>query len=286
MIIEELGERTKKDLRNYFGDRDFVVVAVPKEEPACLYVVRATRCVESARRIHPLQPPDVEVLGKALLGALLLTSLIKHATDQKVLLKLDSSEATVVAEADGRGRVRGFVERTQTQRQGTLSVTKELGMGTPYTSIVPLISNDVGENLSYYFSQSEQIPSALSVGVLFSGDGSVKHAGGFLLQTFGGTSEKVSQLLNHRIKAVGPITEMMEKGMRPEDVAVLLLEDLKPHLVGLKEVEYFCPCDERIARSSLSFLSKEELSEILLEGPAEVVCRFCRRVYRFGEKDL
>jgi len=122
--------------------------------------------------------------------------------------------------------------------------------------------------------------------VLFSGDGSVKHAGGFLLQTFGGTSEKVSQLLNHRIKAVGPITEMMEKGMRPEDVAVLLLEDLKPHLVVLKEVEYFCPCDERIARSSLSFLSKEELSEILLEGPAEVVCRFCRRVYRFGEKDL
>ena len=107
-----------------------------------------------------------------------------------------------------------------------------------------------------------------------------------MLQTFGGTSEKVSQLLNHRIKAVGPITEVMEKGMRPEDVAVLLLEDLKLHLVGLKEVEYFCPCDERIARSSLSFLSKEELSEILLEGPAEVVCRFCRRVYRFGEKDL
>jgi len=134
-----------------------MVIAVPREEPARLYVVRASRAVETARRIHNLSPLATAVLGRALVGALLLTSLIKHATDQKILLKIEGGgpAGLIVAEADGKGRVRGFIENPHLEtfvkeqqgrrkfdvgravgREGTLTVVKELRMGTPYTSVV------------------------------------------------------------------------------------------------------------------------------------------------------
>jgi len=307
MIQKELGEQTKKDLRDYFQDRDYMVVAVPKWEPARVYVVRATRVVETARRVHNLSPGATAALGRALVGVLLLTSLVKHATDQKVLLRIegDGPIGTIYAEADGRGRVRGFVENPQVDTftrtyegkkkfdlskivgsEGTITVVKELRMGTPYTSVVPLISGEIAQDLAYYFAQSEQIPSAVSIGVLINEDGKVRHAGGLLVQTLGGTSDKVIDLLERRIRELPPVTELMEKGHRPEDIAVKILEGLDPQLVGLKEVDYYCPCDEDVAKASLLLLTEEELESVFDKGPAEVVCRFCGRVYRFSKEDF
>jgi len=307
MIHKELSEETKRDLKEYFEDRDYMVIAVPKKEPARVYVVKATRAVETARRIHNLSPGATVALGRAMIGALLLTSLVKHATDQKVLLKIEGNGpiGAIIAEADGKGRVRGFVENpkvdTYTKEregrkkfdvskivggEGTLTVVKELRMGTPYTSIVPLVSGEIAEDLAYYFSQSEQIPSAVGIGVLIGESGEVRQAGGFLVQTLGGISEKVVDLLEHRVRELPPVTKLMEEGKRPEDIAVMLLEDLEPQLIGLKEVEYYCPCDEDVARSSLLLLTEEELSDLFAEGPAEVVCKFCGRVYRFSEEDI
>jgi molecular chaperone Hsp33 len=307
MISKELGSRTRRDLKEYFQDRDYMVVAVPKEEPARLYVVRATRAVETARRIHDLSPAATFALGRALVGALLLTSLVKHATDQKVLLKIegDGPVGTVVAEADGKGRVRGFVENPKVEvftkvedgrrkadlskvvgTRGTLTVVKELRMGTPYTSVVPLVSGEIAKDLAYYFAQSEQIPSAVGIGVLVDRDGSVVQAGGYLLQTLGGITDRVVDLLERRIKDLPPVTRMMEEGNRPEDIAVKILEDLKPQLIGLKEVEYYCPCSEEVAKASLHLLSEAEIEDLTKRGPAEVVCKFCGRVYRFTREDL
>jgi len=307
MIHRELGHQTREDLRKYFENRDYMVVAVPRNEPARLYVVRATRAVETARRVHDLSPTATVALGRALVGALLLTSLVKHATDQKILLKIDGDgpAGLIVAEADGKGRVRGFIENPHLEtflkesagkrkfdiaravgRNGTLTVVKELRMGTPYTSVVPLVSGEIAEDIAYYLTQSEQIPSAVGIGVLIGEDGKVRQAGGFLLQTLGGVSDRVVDLLENRAVSLPPLTDLMEEGKRPEDIAVMLLEDLEPRLIGLKEVEYHCPCDEEIAKSSLSLLSESELEELFSEGPAEVVCRFCGRVYRFTREDI
>ncbi|WP_457601606.1 Hsp33 family molecular chaperone HslO [Hydrogenivirga sp.] len=307
MIQKELGRETKEDLQRYFGDRDYMVVAVPREEPARVYVVKATKVVETARRVHDLSPGATVALGRALIGALLLTSLVKHATDQKVLLKIEGNGpiGAIIAEADGRGRVRGFVENPRVDTftkevegirkfdvskivgsEGTLTVVKELRMGTPYTSVAPLISGEIAQDLAYYFSQSEQIPSAVGIGVLVGEDGRVEQAGGFLVQTLGGISDKVIDLLEHRVRDLPPVTQLMKEGKRPEDIATFILEGLDPQLIGLKEVEYYCPCDEEVARSSLLMLTESELNELFEEGPAEVVCKFCGRVYRFSREDL
>jgi molecular chaperone Hsp33 len=203
-----------------------------------------------------------------------------------VLLKLSTPEYFLVAEADGMGRVRGFIGKGGQEEEETITVVKELRMGTPYTSIIPAVSNSIKENLLYYFEQSEQIKTALDLGVVLKEDGSVKHAGAYMIQTMGGTSPKVEELLLKRVRELPPYSQILSLGKRPEDFLEELIGDMEPRIVGLKEIEYYCPCNEEIAKASLSLLDREEIEEILSEGPAEVVCNFCGRVYRFDREAL
>ncbi|NAZ23517.1 MAG: redox-regulated molecular chaperone Hsp33 [Thermocrinis sp.] len=286
MLYRDLDQQTKEDLRNYFEERDYAVIAVPKEEPIRVYVIKADRVVETARRVHQLDPGSTILLGEWLLSALILSSLLKHGSPQKVLLKLSTPEYSLVAEADGMGRVRGFISKGGQEEEETITVVKELRMGTPYTSIIPVVSKSIRENLLYYFEQSEQIKTALDLGVVLKEDGSVKHAGAYMIQTMGGTSPKVEELLLKRVRELPPYSQILSLGKRPEEFLEGLIGDMKPRIVGLKEIEYYCPCNEEIAKASLSLLSMEEIEEILAEGPAEVVCNFCGRVYRFDRESL
>lgn len=305
MLIKELNKQVKEDLKDYFQERDYMVIAVPKKEPVRVYTVKTTNTLETARRIHNLSPSATVAMGRAMVGALLLTSLLKHGSNQKLLLKIegDGPIGTIVVEADAKGRVRGFVSNPNVDtyikevegekkfdvaqivgKKGTLTVIKDLGMGKPYTSVIPLISGEIGQDIAYYLYQSEQTPSAVAVGVKVNKDGTVRHTGGFLVQTLGGTSEKVKELLEKRILELPSVTEMMEKGKRPEDVATEILRDMEPQLIGLKEIEYYCPCNEEVAKASLFLLTAEELEEMFKEKDlAEVTCNFCGRIYRFDE---
>jgi molecular chaperone Hsp33 len=286
MLYRDLNQQTKEDLKNYFEERDYAIIAVPKEEPIRVYVIKADRVVETARRVHQLDPGSTLLLGEWLLSALILSSLLKHASPQKVLLKLSTPEYFLVAEADGMGRVRGFIGKGGQEEEETITVVKELRMGTPYTSIIPAVSKGIKENLLYYFEQSEQIKTALDLGVVLKEDGSVKHAGAYMIQTMGGTSPKVEELLLKRVRELPPYSQILSLGKRPEDFLEELIGDMEPRIVGLKEIEYYCPCNEEIAKASLSLLDREEIEEILSEGPAEVVCNFCGRVYRFDREAL
>jgi molecular chaperone Hsp33 len=286
MLYRDLNQQTKEDLRNYFEERDYAIIAVPKEEPIRVYVIKADRVVETARRVHQLDPSSTLLLGEWLLSALILSSLLKHGSPQKVLLKLSTPEYSLVAEADGMGRVRGFIGKGGQEEEETITVVKELRMGTPYTSIIPAVSKGIKENLLYYFEQSEQIKTALDLGVVLKEDGSVKHAGAYMIQTMGGTSPKVEELLLKRVRELPPYSQILSLGKRPEDFLEEIIGDMEPRVVGLKEIEYYCPCNEEIAKASLSLLDREEIEEILSEGPAEVVCNFCGRVYRFDRESL
>jgi molecular chaperone Hsp33 len=286
MLYRDLDQQTKEDLKNYFEERDYAIIAVPKEEPIRVYVIKADRVVETARRVHQLNPSSTLLLGEWLLSALILSSLLKHGSPQKVLLKLSTPEYSLVAEADGMGRVRGFIGKGGQEEEETITVVKELRMGTPYTSIIPAVSKGIKENLLYYFEQSEQIKTALDLGVVLKGDGSVKHAGAYMIQTMGGTSPKVEELLLKRVRELPPYSQILSLGKRPEDFLEEIIGDMEPRVVGLKEIEYYCPCNEEIAKASLNLLDREEIEEILSEGPAEVVCNFCGRVYRFDRESL
>ncbi|MFN7065175.1 MAG: Hsp33 family molecular chaperone HslO [Aquificaceae bacterium] len=274
-MYRDLDTQTQRDLQEYFQNKDYMVIAVPKKDLIRVYALRATNTVETARRIHSLQGEELYIMGYSILSALLLTSLIKHATNQKVLFKVQKEGSVVVAEADGKGRVRGFLEGYPIQdwSSGVITVVKELRLGTPYTSIVPVVGRDIKDALPFYFEQSEQTRTYLDMLVR-------KEASAYLVQVLGGAKEESLRKIEDNIKGLSL------GSLRPEDIATEILKGMEPRLIGLKEVEYYCPCSEEIARSSLMLLEEEELEGLLSEGPAEVVCKFCKRIYRFSKEQL
>ncbi|MFN3813156.1 MAG: Hsp33 family molecular chaperone HslO [Aquificaceae bacterium] len=282
MLYKDLNRETQENLRKQFHNKDYMVITIPRYEPIRVYTLRATRTLQTAKRLHA--PEDADMVGKVFISALLLTSSVKHATKQKVLLKLELEEGIIAAEADATGKVRGFKEGfTRKPLKGTLTVIKELRLGVPFTSIVPIVSDDMKENMMFYFEQSEQVRTFVDMVVLSDSHNSIRYAGGYLVQAMGGTSKEALEFIEQRLKDVkiGALSDN-----RPEVVAYEILKDMEPKIIGLKEVEYYCPCTEDIAKSSLHLLSHWELEELFDNGLAEVVCKFCKRVYKFTKEEF
>jgi molecular chaperone Hsp33 len=305
---KKIDEGVKSDLKNYFQDRDYVVMAVPKEEPLRVWAVKATNVARTAQRIHRLSPMAAAVMGRAIVGAILLSSLIKHGSDQRIGLKIegDGPIGMVYVEVDGKGRVRGFVKNpdvplmvkevngktkldiAKAVGNGTLTVIKDLRTGKPYVGVVPLVSGEIAEDIAYYLAQSEQIPSAVGIGVKLDEKGEIKVAGGWMVQEMGGTSEKALQVIEEAVKKLPPVSDLLEQGKRPEDIALMLIpEELNPHLLGLKEIEYYCPCNEDTVKGLIAGLPDEDVEEIFKENELmEVTCHFCGKVYRFTREEV
>ncbi len=306
-FVKPIDEQVKKDLKEYFGPGDYMVTAVAKDEPIRVYTLKATQAVRHAQMIHGLSPMLAAVAGRVMCGALLLSSLIKHASNQKLMLKLETEGdiKSVVAEVDGFGNVRCMVNsghipvktRMEGERKkldiggvvgrGRLVVVKDIGVGEPYTGVVPLVSGEIGEDIAYYLWKSEQIPSAVAVGVLVDERGLVKEAGGYLVQPLGGASPKVVEEMERRVKSMPSVTSLLDAGKRPEEIAQMLLEGMEPHLVGLKEVKYFCPCNRRLLEVLIAGYPREELEEFIKENrPLEIECNFCKKKYTFSPQEL
>jgi molecular chaperone Hsp33 len=305
-LVKELTEEVKEDLRNYFKDRDYGVIAITREDALRAFVVKTTNLCEIARLRHKLSPMAAAVLGRALTGAILLTSLLKHGTEQRVLLRIegDGPVGLVVAEATAKGEVRGFVQNPQVPTfikeeggrkkfdigkavgKGTLTVIKDLGFGTPYESSVPLVSGEIAQDIAYYLLKSEQIPSAVAIGVLVGESGKVEAAGGFLAQPLPGASQKAVEKLEENVRALPPVSTLIKEGKRPEEIAELLFKGFTTELLALKELSFRCKCSKEVAKGGLVALPEEELEKLIEEGQASVKCNFCGQEYIFTEEEL
>lgn len=303
----KLTEDTRKDLLHYFKDKDYMVITVPEKEPFRLYTVKTTNTVKVIERIH--QPPIMAkaVMAKLVTGTLLLTSLIKHASNQKILVKVETKGPIrlVAVEADGYGRTRAFIDvgedieihtKNANGRKkfdlskillpGDLIVVKDIGIGEPYTTILPLVSGEISEDIAYYLYKSEQIPSAVATGVLIGESGEILHAGGFLLQPLGNVSNDILVEFENRVKNLPPVTELMQEGNRPEDIAIKILDGLNPYIVGLKEISFYCPCNIEIIKDFLKNLPEEEKRDLSKNNYIEVTCNYCKSIYRIREDEL
>ncbi|ADY73657.1 33 kDa chaperonin [Desulfurobacterium thermolithotrophum DSM 11699] len=304
--MKEINSQVKDDLKNYFQDRDYGVVAVPKEDAIRALVVKTTNLCEIARLRHKTSPIATAVLGRALTGAILLTSLLKHGTEQRILLKIegDGPIGLVVAEANAKGEVRGFVQNpnvpTFTKKvngtkkfdiakavgKGTLTVVKDFGFGTPYESTVPLVSGEIAEDIAYYLLKSEQIPSAVSLGVLVGETGKVEAAGGFLAQPLPGVTEEAISRLEENVKKMPPISTLVKNGKRPEDIVEMLFEGFTPNLLALKELSFKCKCSKEVAEGGILVFPEDEIEALIKEGGVSIKCNFCNEEYFFNKEEL
>jgi molecular chaperone Hsp33 len=166
-------------------------------------------------------------------------------------------------------------------------VIKDLGLKEPYRGIVRLLTGEIAEDIAYYFSESEQIPSAVGLGVFVNPDGKVSAAGGFLVQSLPPSEERTVEQLMENIRSMPFVTDLLREGKTPEDILAMIFSGIPYHLLGRRDLSLRCTCSrERIERVLIS-LGSEELQRIISDqGETDVTCEFCRTTYHFTSKEL
>lgn len=269
--------------------------------------VRALACittelVNEACRRHGTWPTASVALGRALTGGTLMGALLK--TGQRVALSFEGNGPLkkILVEADANGAVRGSVRVPAVHMEGEdgrldvagalgkaglLTVTKDLGIKEPYRGIVPLATSEIGEDLAQYLTESEQIPSAVGLGVFVEPDNSVSAAGGFLIQALPPSDDAVVERLMERLAGLPPLTALLRQGTTPEDLLARLFAGIPYTVLEKRALAFVCSCSrERIERVLLS-LGKQDLAELLeKQGETEVTCEFCLERYHFDRPDV
>lgn len=261
--------------------------------------LRAVACVTTSvvNDICFLQgcSPVVSVaLGRAVSGAALLGSTLKQGQRLAIKFEGNGPMQKLIAEADWDGALRATVGVPDAVaesvpdalgRAGFLTVTKDLGLKEPYSGMVQLYTSEIAQDLAYYLADSEQIPSAVGLGVSLAPDGQVAVAGGFLIQSLPPSDESAVEQVMTRIEQLPPLTTLLAGGTSPTALLEQLLEGLEYNLLESTDLSFRCGCSlDKVERALLS-LGKEELERLMVEqGSAEVTCEFCRRQYRLDRE--
>ena len=266
--------------------------------------IDTTNLVEEARKIHGLSPVATAALGRLLTMACLMGSDIKESEDSITLqIKADGPIGQMSAVVDSKLNVKGYVQNpnvdlplredgkldvgTAVGKTGMLYIIKDIGLKEPYIGLTPLVSGEIAEDFTSYYAKSEQIPTAIALGVLVNKDG-VKSAGGYKIQLMPETTNEDITRLENNLKNVKPISKLLEEEKSLEEIAELVCGDDKIlTLTSNNTPQYKCDCSKERFEKGLISLGKTEIEDIInTDGKAEVVCKFCNKKYEFSSTDL
>lgn len=278
---------------------DHIVRAISADGFVKAMAIASTALVERARQIHRTTPTATAALGRVLTAASMMGNLQKTENGALTLqIKGGGPLGTLLATSDAVGNVRGYVENpgitllekyagkldvgAAVGTDGMLTVIRDLQMKEPYIGSVALVSGEIADDVTAYFAQSEQTPTACALGVLVGRDQSVQAAGGYLLQLLPGAPEEVIERLEKGIQAAGAVTPMLSAGLTPEELLRRVMSDFSLEILETTPVCYRCYCSRERVAATLITLGKRELQEIVDEGkPISVECQFCDAVYTF-----
>lgn len=283
---------------------DYIIRAVTADGSLRAFAADTTFLVNKAHQMHKTYPIASAALGRLLTAASMMGTMLKSKGDTITLqLTGNGPIGRVMAVSDFEGNVKGYADNPLVDlpnndagklnvggavgKDGYLTVIRDFGLKEPYIGRVPLVSGEIGDDLTSYFAVSEQTPSTVGVGVLVDVDLSVKCSGGFIVQVMPEAVDADIDKLEENLSKIKSVTKMMEDGSTPEDMLKALLNGFDYEITEKRSVEYRCDCSrERVERAIIS-LGKKEIKKIIDEdGQAELTCHFCDNVYKFDKEEL
>ena len=284
--------------------KDYLVRGMSMDGFAKVVAIRSTDIVRRGAQIQGTTPNATAAFGRALTAASMMGNMQKVENGSMTLqIRGGGPIGTITVVSDPVGNVRGCVTEPKVPMvekfpgkldvgatvgvDGTLTVIRDLQMKEPYVGSVELVSGEIGDDVTAYFAQSEQTPTACALGVLVDRDLSVKVAGGYLIQLLPGAPDEVIDKVEAGIRRAGAVTKMLDAGMTPEDILGQVCGELGVVFMENTEVEYKCYCSLDRVTSALISLGREELAQIRDEGKTfPVECQFCDEVYEFTPADI
>ena len=284
--------------------KDYLVRGMTMDGFVKAVAIRSTNLVSRGAEIQGTTPNATAAFGRALTAASMMGNMQKVENGSMTLqVRGGGPIGTITVVSDPEGNVRGCVTEPRVElvekfpgkldvgatvgTDGTLTVIRDLQMKEPYVGSTPLVSGEIGDDVTAYFAQSEQTPTACALGVLVDTDLSVKVAGGYIIQLLPGAPDDIIDKLEAGIQRAGAVTAMLEAGLTPEDILGQVCGDLGVLFFEPQEVEYKCYCSRERVESALISLGHKELQEIADEGKIFTVeCQFCDTVYSFTPDEI
>lgn len=282
---------------------DYLIRATAADAQIRAFALTSRDLVETARSRHNLSPVVTAALGRLMTGAVMMGSMLKGEKDMLTLrVNGDGPVGGLTVTADSVGNVKGYANAPQAMMppnangkldvggvigNGYLTVIKDMGMKEPYSSQVALQSGEIGDDLTYYFAASEQVPSCVALGVLMEKNNTVKQAGGFIIQLMPFAQEEVIKKLEEKISTIASVTSMLDEGNTPEQILELVLGDMGLEITEKMPVQFKCNCTKERVEKVLLSLGKKELKEMIAEGEeVKLHCHFCNKDYGFTVEEL
>ena len=277
---------------------DYIVRATAADNQLRAFAIYSKNLVEEARQRHNTSPVATAALGRMLSAAAMMGIMMK-GDDDLLTIKLegDGPLGGVMVTADSKAGVKGYVGNPDVLLppnskgkldvggavgKGMLTVIKDIGMKEPYSGSCQIVSGEIAEDLTYYFASSEQVPSAVALGVLMEHDNTVKQAGGLIIQVMPFAEDSLIDRLEEKINNMSSITSMLDKGMTPEDILNEVLGEFGLDINEKTPAAFRCNCSKERVEKALISIGKKELQEMIDEGNTiELKCHFCNTAYNF-----
>ena len=282
---------------------DYIVRAIAADSQIRAFAAVTTETVETARKDHNTSPVATAALGRLLTAGSMMGVMMKGDKDILTLqVKGDGLLQGITVTADSKGRVKGYVVEPDViipanakgkldvggaVGHGFLQVIKDMGLKEPYVGQVALQTGEIAEDLTYYFAASEQVPSAVGLGVLMNKDNTVRQAGGFIVQVMPFAEEETIAKLEANVQKIQSVTTLLEQGHTPESLLEQVLDGFDIEINDRTPTEFYCNCSQERVEKALISIGRKELNEMIQEGKeVELNCHFCNTNYTFSVEEL
>ncbi|MEN1966441.1 Hsp33 family molecular chaperone HslO [Lentibacillus sp. N15] len=282
---------------------DYLVKATTYQGMIRAYAITSTSLVEETRRRQDTWATTSAAIGRTVSITAMMGAMLKGDDSLTVKVEGDGPIGAIVADANAKGEVRGYVTNPHVDfdlndkgkldvaravgTQGSLSVVKDLGLKDYFTGQVPIVSGEISEDFTYYYANSEQVPSAVGAGVLVNPDQTILAAGGFIVQVMPGADEEVITRLEEQIQSFPAISTLIREGNTPEEVLQRLFTDEDVTIHEQMPIMFYCQCSRERIANAIKGLGDEEIENMIHEDHgAEATCHFCNERYQFSEADL